>query len=177
MNGELLGVESTASAKPVDLLVVFHHYNAVGITSCNLDNFFVVLFVNLEISWTQLRVEMVVAKLTLVTRAPGINFPEARFSDCMSVAALDGVDSFTNILEALDELWILSWVGMTKSKLAVRVVLSKGIHEALLADEEAKVASASYFLDLGLLTEWHPRRQALFHAVLSERPSECISIF
>jgi hypothetical protein len=43
----------------------------------------------------------------------------------MSESTFDSVDSLANVSEALDELWELGWVNVTKTKLPVRVVLSE----------------------------------------------------
>jgi len=44
---------------------------------------------------------------------------------------------------------------MPKTKLAIRVVLTKGIYKPLIADEETEIVSTCHFLDLRLVAERH----------------------
>ena len=94
----------------------------------------------------------------------------------MAVAALDGVDPLSDVLEALDELGILCRVRVAKSELPVRVVLAERVDKALLADKEAKVAATGDFLNPRLLAERHPSWQTLLHAILGEWPCESIPV-
>ena len=43
----------------------------------------------------------------------------------MLVTTLNGVDSFTDVSQALDQLWELSWINVTQTKLTIRVVITK----------------------------------------------------
>jgi len=67
----------------------------------------------------------------------------------------DGVYLFADISEALNQLRILGGVRMPKTKLAIRVVLTKGIYKPLIADEETEIVSTCHFLDLRLVAERH----------------------
>lgn len=94
--------EVAAGAEPVDLLVVVEHDHAVGVASCDLGGFLVVLLVDEKRSRRQLTVQMLVAELSLVARSPRVHLAEGGLGDCVLEPALDRVDSLTHVLEAMD---------------------------------------------------------------------------
>jgi len=73
----------------------------------------------------------------------------------MLEATLDVFDLFTDVSEALDQLRVLCWINVSKSKLTIRVVLAERVDKALITDEESEVVATGDALNLGLLTEWH----------------------
>lgn len=82
---------------------------------------------------------MIMAKLTFVTWAPGVDLSQWRSRNSVSEAAFDSVDSLADVSEALDKLWELGRVNVTKSKLSVRVIFSERVDKALVRQKESKV--------------------------------------
>lgn len=119
---------------------------------------------------------MVMAKLSFVAGAPSIDLAEAGFCNDMLESALNCVDLFTDVPEALNQLWQLRWVNVPQSELAVRIIFTKGVDESLVADEKAEVMAAGDLLYKGLVTERHSYWNTQLDAILNSRPSKCLSL-
>jgi len=93
----------------------------------------------------------------------------------MSIATLNRVDSLASRFKALDELWNVVWVNVSKTKLSILVVFTYCVHMALYRDKEAKVVAAGDAVDLYRVAERHLHRVAHFLTLHSERPSKRLS--
>jgi len=167
--------ERPTGSEPVDFFVWFKHHHAVRIPRSYLSHFLVILFVDMQRSWRKLAIEMIMAKLTFVTWAPGVDLSQWRSRNSVSEAAFDSVDSLADVSEALDKLWELGRVNVTKSKLSVRVIFSERVDKALVRQKESKVVPTANLQNFCLFTEWHSYRGALLDAILNKRPCESFS--
>jgi hypothetical protein len=117
------------------------------------------------------------AKLTFVRWPPCIDFSKRWLCDGMFETTFYCVNSFSNVSEALNKLWKLSWVYVPKTKLSVWIIFSEWVNEALVWKKESEIMTTRHFTDFGFITEWHSNRDALLDTILNEWPSICLTLF
>ena len=125
-----------------------------------------------DLSRGKFRLKRAVAELTVGVPTPRVNLAEGRPGNRVAISALNRIDAFASLFEALDELGDVVRIDVAQTKLSVLVVLAHRVDVSLDADEEAEVVATGNPLDLDFVAEGHPNGVANLLALHGKWPGE-----